>query len=1024
MSKQKPEKQKMATIAEVYNRIIWDTRLNRNLFIAGFHERVADGIREKPLAQWDDNSDIPWHRVRYIRCGETIVWDRDDRIDLISTDNLPATAWKLDRHGSSQDDLAALIDNNRAEFKPRSIYRYTGNEWKVYAGKIESIELNTLTIASYNILSDLHEVDKIDTDKRLPAILNELHQTQADIIALQEVTPTSIAFILATDWVKDYYITEAANANNVKPYGNLIMSRLPFELVEHQFSGHKRVLIGKWQINDRSIHLANVHLTSDRGENALEKRRRQLATVFGYYQQQSGDCLIVGDFNTRANEQDELIDYANFSDLWKELHPNEAGYTFDPQRNPLAMLMSLEGIPARLDRILLHRDSAFTTQISAVDLFGCEPVTDTNGKIFPSDRFGIRGVLSLGDTQSRSMPNIQNRSHLTTIRPVYESILAIIPPEDLFPQIQAIRQQYDAGFVRIVPHITLLYGFLPDEYFEEVVDSIAPILAQIQPFTVTLADFHIFTHRKTATAWLRPVVQPEGALSELQRKLNELFPQCYEQSTKTEAGFTPHLSVGQFDTSAVAQARLPKWHPVKFTVDAVALLSRRQDEPCVTRHLVSLGKYSPKATPASALTELVRQLEPELTPAERLQRETVLEIVKQACTECLGFEAALHLLGSARLGVASSNSDLDVICLIPDYVAGKRFLARVEECLQGLCDRSQVVVDARFPVLRLQIEGISIDLLYTQVEAVEGWEQLDLLALAPQIKNTKAIIGCWDADLMLDRVTERLPLATFKLLLTAVRSWAKSRGIYGNSWGFLGGFSWSILCAYSCINYRGKDFSVESLLTHFFELLNRYDWSEPLALTDAGRAYEAHIPRDLLPIVSAIEPCKNTARNVTRSTAIILQNEFARGATITKKSDWQSLYLPIDLGLDYATALTITIRQDSVGIDRPDRAELEKSLGILEACIIGLVIQLEQLNIFVRPSPLVEHCDRAGTIRLYLNLPDSCDAGKIERLASDFISQSNGLGRAAIESSSVSLCLDLLLTLGNPTSANRCVPSV
>jgi endonuclease/exonuclease/phosphatase family metal-dependent hydrolase/uncharacterized protein (UPF0248 family) len=867
MSKQKPEKQKMATIAEVYNRIIWDTRLNRNLFIAGFHERIADGIREKPLAQWDDNSDIPWHRVRYIRCGEAIVWDRDDRIDLISTDSLPAIAWKLDPQGSSQEDLAALIDNNRAKFKPRAIYRYEGTEWKMCTGAIGSIELDTLTIASYNILSDLHEADKIQTDKRLPAILNELQQTNADIIALQEVTSTAIAAILATDWVKDYYLTEAANANNVKPYGNLIMSRLPFELVEHQFSGHKRVLVGKWRINDRDIHLANIHLTSDRGENALQKRSQQLATVFGYFQQQSGDCLIVGDFNTRVNEQDELVDYANFKDLWKELHPDEAGYTFDPQRNPLAMLMSLESKPARFDRILLRRDLASATHISAIDLFGCEPVRDTNGNIFPSDHFGIRAVLVLEDTKPRSISGStlartsQNRSHLTTIRPVYESILAIIPPEDLWPPIQAIRQQYD--------------------------------------------------------------------------------------------------------------------------------------EPCVTRHLVGLGKYLPKVTQTSALTELVRQLEPELTPTERLQRETVLEIVKQACTDCLGFEASLHLLGSARLGVASSKSDLDVICPTPDYVAGKRFLARVGECLQGLCDRSQVVVDARFPVLRLRVEGISLDLLYTQVEAVGGWERLDLHALAPLIKNTKAIIGCWDADLILDRVTERLPIAAFKLLLTAVRAWAKSRDLYGNSWGFLGGFSWSLLCAYSCINYRGSDFSTESLLTHFFELSSRYDWGEPLALTDAGRAYETQIPRDWLPIVSSIEPCKNTARNVTRSTAKILQSEFVRGATITSqiiagKSDWQSLYTPSNLEVEFATVLTMTI-------EHPDRAEREKSLGILEACIIGLVIQLERLDVFVRPSTQVEDCDRTCTVRLYLNLPDRCDVKTIERLTREFIAQSNGLERATSE---------------------------
>jgi poly(A) polymerase len=76
------EKLKMATINEVYNRIIWDSRLNRNLFVTGFPERVSDAIREKPLAHWDGSGDIPWHRIRYIRCGDMVVWDRDQHLGL------------------------------------------------------------------------------------------------------------------------------------------------------------------------------------------------------------------------------------------------------------------------------------------------------------------------------------------------------------------------------------------------------------------------------------------------------------------------------------------------------------------------------------------------------------------------------------------------------------------------------------------------------------------------------------------------------------------------------------------------------------------------------------------------------------------------------------------------------------------------------------------------------------------------------------------------------------------------------
>jgi poly(A) polymerase len=277
---EKIEKTKMATVTEVYNRIVWDNNLNRNMFIAGFHERISNNIREKPLAQWQDSTDIPWHRVRYIRCGETIVWDRENRIDLVSNNKLPSIAWKSDLEGSNRADLAALIANNRVRFQPRSVYQYDRQEWVIAAKGRDAIALERdLVIVSYNILSNLHEVDKIYTDRRLPILLDRLLKTNADIIALQEVTPESLEFILQTDWIKDYFISESPSGNDVKPYGNLIASKWNFDLVEYRFSAHKKVLVGNWNLNNKSFHLANVHLTSDRGQQSLRKRPNQLATV-------------------------------------------------------------------------------------------------------------------------------------------------------------------------------------------------------------------------------------------------------------------------------------------------------------------------------------------------------------------------------------------------------------------------------------------------------------------------------------------------------------------------------------------------------------------------------------------------------------------------------------------------------------------------------------------------------------------------------------------------------------------------
>ncbi len=978
MPKQKPDKQKMATITEVYNRIVWDNRLNRNLFITGFHERVSDTIREKPLAQWDERGDIPWHRVRYIRCGDVVVWDREERIDLISIDRLPSVAWKSDSLVPDKADLAALLTNHQVEFSSRTVYQYD-IEWKPSITESNSQSFDSLTIASYNVLIDVHHPDRIQTQKRLPAILSELRKTDADIIALQEVTPALIDLLLKTDWVRDYFISESAYADKVKPYGNLIMSRFPFQLVEHQFSGHKRSLVGRWKFNDKLVHLANVHLTSNHSENSFQKRTQQLATVINYLQQKSGEYLIVGDLNTRGDEQQEIIDYAEFVDLWQQLHPGEDGYTFDPSRNPLAMLMSLGGEPARFDRILLHQGLESDYQPKLIELFGCEPVNGTEGAIYPSDHFGVRGVLKYSPDRSQV--------DLTTIPPVYRSAIVIIPPAEICRSIQAIRQQSDSGYVRWMPHITLIYGFIPDTYFEAAIALIAPILAKIEPFTVTLADFYTFTHAKTSTAWLRPVVEPAGALHELQTALHQLFPQCYEQNTKTTAGFTPHLTVGQFSTPSEAETNLPHWHPVQFTVDSVALVSRRGDEPCVVRHSVGLGKMRPKFVPCTGeLRAIIDRLEPELTPADKLRRETVLEIVKQACSDCLGFNATLLLLGSARLDVASPDSDLDVICLIPNYVAGKKFLARVEDRLQGLYDRSLVVVDARFPVLRLTIDGISLDLLYTQVEVTDGWDNLDLQDLKARVKNPKAIVGCWEADLIVDLVSQHVPLESFRWLLKAVRAWAKSRGIYGNSWGFLGGFSWSLLCAWSCIQYRGKDRSTESLLANFFQLLSQHDWSKAISLTEVGCQYQAKLPNDRLPIITSIEPCKNTARNITRSTAQILQSEFTRGAKmLTNHNSLTSLFEPINLAINSTDLLKITAASQNI-------QELEICCGILEGCIIALAIQLEQHDIFVRLSPKPEISEHTASIMLFLNLPVGCELSLVDQLGRDFISQLKGVG--------------------------------
>jgi|GEM_PF-2261928 len=198
-------------------------------------------------------------------------------------------------------------------------------------------------------------------------------------------------------------------------------------------------------------------------------------------------------------------------------------------------------------------------------------------------------TLTLPDAAWKTNTLGNTLSSLNAVRPVYQSAVVIIPPDELLPEIQAIRQCYDTRFYRWMPHINLIYGFIPESHFTDAVEIITPSLAQLQPFTVSLAGFDTFKHSKSSTAWLRPVAQPETALHELQTELQSLFPQCDEQSAKSASGFTPHLSVGQFSSPQDAFTKLPQWHPVNFTVDSIALISRRGNEPFEVRYIIHLG---------------------------------------------------------------------------------------------------------------------------------------------------------------------------------------------------------------------------------------------------------------------------------------------------------------------------------------------------------------------------------------------------------------------------------------------------
>jgi 2'-5' RNA ligase len=154
-----------------------------------------------------------------------------------------------------------------------------------------------------------------------------------------------------------------------------------------------------------------------------------------------------------------------------------------------------------------------------------------------------------------------------------------------------------------MPHVTLLYPFVPEPRLAEAADLLRPAAAALEPFDLTLNGFGKFTHSpRSVTLWLR--LGPVEPLAALQARLEQAMPWCDDVSGFF-GGFTPHLSVGRFqsagDADRVAERIAATWQPLVFRVSEVALIARSglPADPYATRALVPLGQSAvPAGEPA------------------------------------------------------------------------------------------------------------------------------------------------------------------------------------------------------------------------------------------------------------------------------------------------------------------------------------------------------------------------------------------------------------------------------------------
>jgi len=238
----------------------------------------------------------------------------------------------------------------------------------------------------------------------------------------------------------------------------------------------------------------------------------------------------------------------------------------------------------------------------------------------------------------------------------HTSALVVIPPRAVWDAVQEVRCVRDKSYLRWMPHVNLLYPFLEDdasgETFADAAAIAADALKDTSPFRCSLRAFAFFEHKRSATVWLHPSQCPvvDGAFESAksraarrgvperearddfadadfadfaddppvnesvlsaQRALERAFPFATHLSTiyNSSAGFTPHLSVGQWPDAVSASAAVANlracWRPVDFDVDAVFLISRPSDGsgPFRVRARVPLGGGEPEVFETETETE-------------------------------------------------------------------------------------------------------------------------------------------------------------------------------------------------------------------------------------------------------------------------------------------------------------------------------------------------------------------------------------------------------------------------------------
>ena len=254
-------------------------------------------------------------------------------------------------------------------------------------------------------------------------------------------------------------------------------------------------------------------------------------------------------------------------------------------------------------------------------------------------------------------------------------------------------------------------------------------------------------------------------------------------------------------------------------------------------------------------------------------------------------------------------SDIDTLVVVPKHVTREDFFEQFPSTLKKLAPPGAIqemtpVPDAFVPIIKLELCGISIDLIFARLAISSVSSNLTLkdssILRGLEERDMRSLNGTRVTDEILDLVPQQ---KTFRTALRGIKLWAQRRAIYANIMGFPGGVAWAMMVARVCQLYPQATGSV--VIGKFFRIMRQWKWPQPVLLKnieDGPLQVRVWNPKvyngdrwHLMPIITPAYPSMCATHNITLSTKTIIEREWDRAGDITDKiymgqAQWQDLF--------------------------------------------------------------------------------------------------------------------------------------